>query len=396
MKTRRLYYEDAYQQKFRAEVIAVKPGWVALDQTCFYPEGGGQPADHGWLAGSPVVDTQAEGQLIWHQTEAQLAVGDQVEGEIDWARRFDLMQQHTGQHVLSESAWTLFQATTIGFHLSEASVTIDLDLPELTAEQWAAMETLANDTIGRQLPVTASFVTAQDLPQEQMRKLPKVTEGIRLVHIHGFDLCPCGGTHLSDLGQVRLLRILNVERRKGNVRVYFVCGQRALDDYLQKHQTVSSLSALLSEPPEAVLDGALRWQERIMELERENKELRSALLQVEADELWAAARPIGEARLVTREFTDRSLDELRTLAGILSTQYPGALVFGLAGTPYRLLVNISEQLAPHAGQLLKSGLARFAGKGGGNAFAAQGAVEETAGAAALQHLGQLLEAELSR
>lgn len=395
-KTRRLYYEDQYCHSFTAEVIAERPDWVVLDRTAFYPEGGGQPADHGWLAGVAVTDTQVDDAgVIWHRIEQPLALGRTVTGRVDWQRRFDHMQQHSGQHVLSQAFWQLFGAATVGFHLGEQAVTIDIDRPDCTAAELQQAEDLANAVIRSKASVVARFVSQEQLPVEELRKLPKVSEDIRLVAVEGFDICPCGGTHVKDLGEIGLLKLLAWEKRRGNLRVSFVAGKRAYLDYQQKHQTLQHLSGLLSQPIPEVAGGVERLQERNSELEKQLKGLQLQLAEQEAEQLLTTAPLLGQVRLVCQEFSQRELEALKQLANGLASRGQVAVVFGLSGEGYRLVAAVSPELDLHVGNLLKQVVTSHGGKGGGAPQAAQGAVPAAQGSAALQALRQAIVVALT-
>ncbi len=321
MQTRKLYNSDPYAHTFTAKVVALKPGWVALDQTAFYPEGGGQPADHGWLQDWPVTDTQIdEHGVVWHQVNLAAAIGDTVTGRLDWLRRFDHMQQHTAQHVLSQAFWQLFQATTVGFHLGEQVVTIDLAGGNLAAEQVQQAEDLTNAVLRSKLPVRCQEVAPDALPAAQLRKLPQVDKDIRLIEIAGFDLCPCGGTHVRDLGEIGLLKVVGSENKRGNLRIAFLAGQRAYRDYGNKHSQLATLSASLSEPPENVVPAVERVLARVNQLERECSHLREQVLTLEANDLRAAAKPLGNVACIVSELPDHSLAEAKFLASYLTEQ----------------------------------------------------------------------------
>lgn len=389
MQTRQLYYRDPYLHTFNAKVVSLKSGWIALDQTAFYPEGGGQPADHGWLEGQPVTDTQIDEQgVIWHQVSLAAAIDTTVEGQIDWLRRFDHMQQHTAQHVLSQAFWQLFQAETVGFHLGEQIVTIDLAGAELDVAALGQAEALTNAKLRGKLPVRSFEVSAEMLPASELRKLPQVDAEIRLVEIGDFDLCPCGGTHVRDLGEVGLVKVLSSERKRGNIRVAFVAGQRAYQDYASKHAQLASLSVLLSEPIANVAVAVERLQGRLQELEREEKRLREQVLVLEGKELMFTAQNLGSVRCVVQELHARSLDEAKFLASYLAEQGQSIVLFGLPDEPYRLVAAASADVTVPLGALLKDIVSKYQGRGGGSPTSAQGAVSSSAGPGALAELAQ--------
>ncbi|HBK84743.1 MAG TPA: hypothetical protein DDZ53_01775 [Firmicutes bacterium] len=389
MQTRKLYNSDPYAHTFTAKVVALKPGWVALDQTAFYPEGGGQPADHGWLQDWPVTDTQIdEHGVVWHQVNLAAAIGDTVTGRLDWLRRFDHMQQHTAQHVLSQAFWQLFQATTVGFHLGEQVVTIDLAGGNLAAEQVQQAEDLTNAVLRSKLPVRCQEVAPDALPAAQLRKLPQVDKDIRLIEIAGFDLCPCGGTHVRDLGEIGLLKVVGSENKRGNLRIAFLAGQRAYRDYGNKHSQLATLSASLSEPPENVVPAVERVLARVNQLERECSHLREQVLTLEANDLRAAAKPLGNVACIVSELPDHSLAEAKFLASYLTEQGGTIVIFGLPNEPYRLVAAASANMGIAIGGLLKATVAQHGGKGGGSPTSAQGAVPSSSGQITLTELAQ--------
>lgn len=387
MQTRQLYYRDPYLHTFNAKVVALKPGWIALDQTAFYPEGGGQPADYGWIEGQPVTDTQIDKQgVIWHQVSLAAAIDATVEGRIDWLRRFDHMQQHTAQHVLSQAFWQLFQAETVGFHLGEQVVTIDLAGAELDAAMLDQAEALTNAKLRGKLPVRSFEVSAEMLPASELRKLPQVDADIRLVEIGDFDLCPCGGTHVRDLGEVGLVKVLSSERKRGNIRVAFVAGQRAYQDYASKHGQLAGLSALLSEPIANVAAAVERLQGKLQDLEREEKRLREQVLTLQAKELLSTTQTLGSVRFIVQELPSHSLGEAKFLASYLAEQGQSVILFGLPDEPYRLVAAASTGVTVPLGALLKDIVSKHRGRGGGSPISAQGAVPGAAGPNALSEL----------
>ena len=278
LPTEKLYYQDAYLREFTAQVISkttLADGnfAVVLDRTAFYPEGGGQPCDLGTLNAAVVIDVRTINDEIVHTT-----VGDPgdglLTGRLDWQRRFDHMQQHSGEHILSGILLANYQAENVGFHLSPASCQIDVTLPSLTAEQANSIEDAANAAIFANLPVEGKFVEQTDLAAYRLRKEPgKEFAQIRLVSVEDCDCCPCGGTHVSRTGEVGLLKIRSWEKRKQNIRLDFVCGGRALADYRQKHELSRALSSRFSAPVEGTLAAVERTLEKLMPVSRS---LRSA------------------------------------------------------------------------------------------------------------------------
>ena len=230
-KTERLYYTDCYLQEFEAQVVRIEPDSkgtrVYLDRTAFYPESGGQPSDHGTLSEIELIEAVDEGDEIAHVVKRQLR-GGKITGRIDWARRFDHMQQHTGQHILSAAFEKTGAYKTVSFHLGAEVSTIDLDSDRLGRRQVEEAEDLANQVVFENRPVRVFFQAADEANQLGLRK-PTFREGdVRLVEVQGFDLSACGGTHVSQTGALGLTLIRKFERAKGLTRVEFVCGGRAL------------------------------------------------------------------------------------------------------------------------------------------------------------------------
>jgi alanyl-tRNA synthetase len=380
----RAYYWDSYEVAFAAEVVEAteiegRPA-VRLSQTFFYPTSGGQPHDTGHLfqgnQTARVVDVvvRESDEAVLHLLDATLAPG-MATGEIDWPRRFDHMQQHTGQHVLSQAFIRVAEAETIGFHLSGQSVTIDLDRADLTTEEVLAAEQLANETVGYNLPVWASEVAREVAAMLPLRKLPPGRDGrLRLIDIEGFDMTACGGTHVKGTAEVGLVKVLKTERRGAATRVEFVCGGRAVADYRRKHDVTQQLSAALTTGLDDLPAALARAQDEARQLRLELKRERGARLALEAEQLLAATEPLGGARLVSRTLTGREVDEARQLANLVTAGGAVALL-GVVGERAQLVFGRPAEgpAFAHMGEAIKPALAALGGaRGGGGAVSAQG------------------------
>ncbi len=381
----RAYYWDSYTVEFAAEVvetteIAGRPA-VRLSQTHFYPTSGGQPHDTGRLfqgnQTARVVDVvvRESDEAVLHVLDAAIAPG-MATGEIDWPRRFDHMQQHTGQHILSQAFIRVAEAETIGFHLSGQSVTIDLDRVELTVEEVRAAEQLANEVVGQNRPVRASEVAREAATGLPLRKLPPGRDGkLRLVDIEGFDLTACGGTHVAGTAEVGLVKVLKTERRGAATRVEFICGGRAVADYRLKHDVVQQLGATLTTGIDDLPAALARLQEEARQLRLELKRERGARLALEAGQLLDGAETVGGARVVRRVLVGREMDEARQLATLLTAGGAVALL-GVAGERAQLVFARPTE-GPgfaHVGEAIKPALAALGGaRGGGGPTSAQGA-----------------------
>ncbi len=380
MTTERLYFADPYLTRFSARVIAREQRQqgpaVALDQSAFYPEGGGQPADTGMLGDTTVLDVQVEDGVVWHTLDQALEP-EIVQGAINWPRRFDHMQQHHGQHLLSAAFERLYGLPTVSFHLGTGASTIDLAATELASAQAAAAEALTNQVIWEDRPILARFVSAEELAQLQLRKPPTVDGSVRIVSVPDFDHSACGGTHPRATGGVGLLHLRRWERRGDVMRVEFVCGGRALRDLSWKNAALSRLATALSVGAEEVEAAVLRVRENE---ERSRKRLEDAgeqLIGYEAQSLIARAEIVGIMRVVRQAYTGRSLEEIRGLAKAIAAGGCVALL-GLHAEKTQLVFARAEGLELDCGRLLRETLTPFGGRGGGQPTLAQGGLPDAA------------------
>lgn len=379
----RLYYFDAYSTKFNARIIerfrpTEREGVaVVLDRSFFYPTSGGQPADKGHIHGTPVLDVYVRevDQAIVHLMQGDVWADD-VTAEINWERRFDHMQQHTGQHILSQAFIQAAKANTVGFHLGDESVTIDLDRTDLTPVQVQEAELLANRVIWQNRPIEVKTVTREQAKYMSVRKIPSVlSDKIRLVDIQEFDVTACGGTHVSATGEVGLIKIVKLERQRKKLRVEFRCGQRALRDYRQKNSIVNKLAADFTTSPKELDKNIAILRSELKQARRYMKQQQMRLLKVEGRELLASGRRVGEMVVVCQAFDEgeKSAKDLRTLAKQLVENGRVVVLFGLAGKRSQLLFSRSADGVGEMNQLLRPALqALGTTAGGGTAVTAQG------------------------
>lgn len=375
-----LYYEDAYTTEFTAQVVerieAEENGRYAviLDGTYFYPDSGGQPHDEGRLNGRPVVDVterEADGAIL-HWLKAPLSA-DAVQGEIDWARRFDHMQQHTGQHILSQAFIRATGATTASFHLGSDAATIDLATDDLTPGQAAEAETLANQIVWEDRPVRVRMATPQEAEALDLRKIPPPRNGrLRLIEIEDFDRTACGGTHVARTGEVGMIKVVKTEPHRGRQRVTFLCGQRALQDYEQKHAIITDLIERLTTADTELAPAVERLQNEVKELGRTVRRQEEALLAGRADRLWQEAEKVGIVRVITAVFTDLDPDQMRVLAAQLRGKGPALTLLGCTGDQTYLLFSRTEKVSGAMNALIRPALERVGGRGGGSPTLAQG------------------------
>jgi alanyl-tRNA synthetase len=374
--TERLYYQDPYLRTFHAQVVQKRevnahPA-VVLDATAFYPTGGGQPHDTGTLNGVRVVDVQVlqEGEIA-HLLDGPLNVRF-VQGEIDWARRFDHMQQHTGQHILSQAFLQTLNAETVGFHLGEALSTIDLDRAPLSHEQVAAAVQVANSVVLDNRPVIARFVDKGELATMPLRKMPDVEGPIRIVQVSEFDWSPCGGTHVRNSGEVGAIHVGRIERRKKQTRIHFLCGWRALVDYDRKHEIVQALTAHFTTGEEEIIPSVERLEAEVKRARKKLVATQMQLLDYELTEWIDQAESVGQVQVVRLAFDDWDVDMLKEAARRL-TERPGIVaLLAIRGPSAQLVFARSDDVAADMGELMRAACAATGGRGGGRPQFAQG------------------------
>ncbi len=379
--TERLYYTDAYQQTFTATVQSVTkieghPALV-LDRTSFYPTSGGQLHDTGQLGTFAVTDVivGADGQ-VYHMLSAApspLLVNQTIEGTIDWPRRYDHMQQHAGQHLLSQLFYQHFGYETVAVHFGDTEATLDLAVVELAPEQLDQVEAAANHVVYQALPIYAYFVEDSRLHTIPLRRPPTVQGQIRIVEIERFDYSACGGTHCRTTAEIGPIKLLKSERRRGQVRVTFLCGRRAYQDYVVKHQLLTEAALLFNNEIGQVPTLIERMLTQLRDSQRQIETAQVALLRYEAVVLYADATPVNDYRVISATFTDKPLAMVKILATQLQTYEQTVMLFGVQeGQKGSLCFACHPQLTVHMGNLLRTVLQAFGGKGGGKADFAQG------------------------
>lgn len=390
--TTRLYYTEAYLKTFTAHVtqrveLDGHPA-VGLDRSAFYPTSGGQAHDTGTLDGVPVIDVRvAENGGVLHLLAEPLpADAQEVVGVIDWPRRFDHMQQHSGQHLLSQAFDRLLGLETVSVHFGDELCTVDLAGETADAEGLAAVERHANEIVWENRAIRAYEVSERELASVPLRRAPKVTGKIRIVEIDKYDWSACGGTHVATTGSIGPISLLRVERSKGNSRVYFVCGTRAVEDSRRRRQLLSDAAALLDTAVEDVPALLAARQARMKEQDRLLRAMQEELLGYRAQRLLAEAETVGDVRLVAQVMADLDPAGLKTLAAGL-VENPRVVVLLACGAEGKgtAIFARSGGVDLHAGQLLRSILPRFGGGGGGRPDFAQG------GGVDGERLGELVE-----
>lgn len=279
MDTVKLYYDNAYTQDFTAVVQsceAVKNGFaVTLDRTAFYPEGGGQPADHGTLGEARVLDVHEKDGIVTHLCDRALSVGAEVSGHIDWARRFDHMQQHSGEHIISGLLCSTFHCDNVGFHMGADVVTIDYNAP-ITWEQALEVERRANAYIWADHPIRIWYPSAEELAALPYRSKKELTGAVRITEFPGADRCACCGTHVTSSAQVGLLKLLSCQKFRDGVRLELLCGQRALDCLASGWEQARQIGQALSVKPQSAFAAVSRLQEELLSLKEKATQLEEA------------------------------------------------------------------------------------------------------------------------
>src|SRR5215216_5063291 len=374
--TERLYYSDSHLIEFEARVVDLSDrvsGWTAvvLDRTAFYPTGGGQPSDTGTLNGARVVECIDDGDNgVLHVVQgAAPARGATVRGRVDWSRRLDHMQQHTGQHILSQALVTLFNAPTRSFRVLETSCEIDVELNNPTTEIVERGVELANNVIWEDREIAIRNVTPDEAAQLPLRKETTREGELRLIEINGFDLTPCGGTHAYRTGEVGMIAVRSWERAKGLTRIEFVAGVRALADYRKANKSAREVAALFSTGRDDAPQLAAQVFEENKELHRRVRVLEELAAEVEAEKLLAGAAD----SVVTQIFDGRDGESLKKLAhALISHPRLVALLGSRDKDTARLVFARSADASGDMSALMREACSMLDGRGGGRPDMAQG------------------------
>ena len=377
--TVRLYYDDAYLTEFSSPVAqrADDGRRVYLEETAFYPTSGGQPHDVGSLGGAEVVDVIDEGDRVAHVLATPAAAGARLEGRVEWRHRFDNMQQHTGQHLLSAVLEELYRYKTVSVHFGADASTLDLDVETLTREQLAKAEDRANALVAEDRPVSVSFEESSSAAG--LRKSSAREGTLRVVSIEGIDRSACGGTHVRSTGAIGAVLARKIEKIRKSVRVEFLCGLRAVRraraDFTALSSISTALSCALDEAPSVVQSQSTQLQEA----ESGRRKLERELAVHRARELHDRTSPDERGRRLAVVTDAESMEVLRALAQVYAT-LPGAVLVGVVGAPPALLFAAAEDTGIDAGRALREAVTAVGGRGGGSPRVAQASVPD-AGAA---------------
>jgi alanyl-tRNA synthetase len=365
-ETKRLYFENATQTEFEALVLALteregRPALV-LDQTCFYPESGGQPADRGTINGVRVVKVLDEEGTILHLLEKEISTAG-VAGRVDWTTRFDHMQQHTGQHILSQAFYERLRGETLSFHLGETNSTLEIGVRKISDEELAGVEILANRVVFEDREIKAYFLPEDRIAEIPLRKPPKKQGLIRVVEVACFDYSACGGTHCRRAGEVGLIKITKWEKIRDNLRFEFVCGRRALRDYETKNGVLRRLGNQMSVKPEEIPDAIGRMAAELKASQKKIKKMQERLAEYEAQEILQKT----EGKIIQNIFSDKTAEEAKFLALNIIRRGDFIVLYGVRGEQKdHLILAAAESVGRDMRKLVPVVTSFIKAKGGGS------------------------------
>lgn len=339
---KKLYYENPYCREFTSTVTACRKGKtgyeIVLEETAFYPEGGGQPADMGWLNEVRVYDVRERDGEVVHICESELEVGCAAAGKLDWNRRFRYMQQHTGEHIFSGLIHKRFGYHNVGFHMGRDFITIDFD-GLLNEDEMKQIEIQANEVVFENRKVLCTYPSKEELAELVYRSKKALSGEIRIVEVPDADICACCGTHVKRTGEIGMIKVTGNEKYKGGSRIFLQIGWQAVEDYCQKTESVQKISALLSAKPEQIADAAENLLQSFGEQKQQISRLKKELLEYKAAELHA-----DSGRLCVRA---QAMDgvEIRQLCDLLLANHELVLVFtGEEESGYKFVLGYREGL----------------------------------------------------
>lgn len=375
--TQKLYLDNPYLREIDARIVdkIYKDGkyYIKLNRTIFYPHlSGGQPGDKGTINGVQVLEAYEEDLEIIHVVKENIH-SDKVILNIDWENRLDNMQQHTGQHLLSAAFYKLYNGETVGFHIGGDYVYIDVTLPELSEEEAEKIEIYINRIISSNFEIKSYYIEKNDIEKIPVRKQPTVNSNIRIVEIDNIDFSPCAGTHLRNTGEIGLIKIRKWEKYKGNIRIEFVCGNRALFDYRWKSKAIKEIGLLLSSKDTDVLEKVQLLYNQKEELEKINKNLRMEIHRHRGEELLRNSVKIKEIPFIFKIFDDMDLKEISSISNYLSNINNLIQIYGSTSeNEGQFFVSISKDLDIRLKDIFKEISEEFEVKGGGSPLMVQG------------------------
>lgn len=375
--SKRLFYEEPYLQEFKGKILEKvkidgKPALI-LDNTCFYPTSGGQPNDLGYIQGVSIVDVIESNEKIIHVLKEGIKeeCGDTVIGKIDWERRFDHMQQHSGQHILSAAFEKLWNADTVSFYLGDKICTLDIMKDNITSEEIKKAEILSNNIVLENKSIEVYLVNQERANELNLRKIPPQKEDIRIVEIKDFDICACCGTHCGTTGEVGLIKILKWEKRGVKIRLDFICGKRSLKDYYWKNELIKNISNKLTIKDSELGEAIDRMLEERKEIRKELKEFKEKLQDYEVRNLINESSLKDDGiKIINKVFKEKNFQEVRELVQkIINLDESVVVLTGIKskgeGEGVKILFACSRALRYDMNGLIREAGKFIEGRGGG-------------------------------
>lgn len=371
---RKLFYENINITDFTATVLSCEPVEekklyrVLLNATAFFPEEGGQSADKGTINDIPVLDVQMENDLIYHYVAEEIPAASTATGHVDWTQRFDFMQQHSGEHIVSGLVHGRFGYNNVGFHLSLNEVTLDFD-GELTPAQVREIELRANEIIYQNLPLEVTYPTKEELTNLSYRSKIEIDGQVRIVTIPGVDVCACCAPHVATTGAIGMIKITNCQSHRGGVRLNILCGARALADYNKKQDSVTAVSVALSAKQDFIADAVLKIKEDMLRQQERINLLQAQYLEAKLSALPAPSQCENAVLFVDKMDTIA----IRNAVNTLVERYNGycGIFSGDETSGYQFIVGSKQKDCKELAQTLRT---EFGAKCGGNTPMIQGSV----------------------
>ena len=380
--TESLYHDDAYRREFTATVVQqrqIEDGWeILLDRTCFHPGGGGQPADIGWIAEAPVLGVEKKRDGIWHRLNARVE-GQEVTGRVDFARRFDFMQQHSGQHIISASLIRVGPYPTVSVHLGDAYTAVEVNCREMPDSDVQAVGDLVNAAISQNLRIRTFWVDGEEIERYQLRRPPPKQNRIRVVEIDGLDRAACGGVHVSSTGEIGTAACVGMERIRGRVRLHWKIGRRAHRDYAEKSLLIADLSKELTCGMPDILNQVAAQQRTIREQFQRIQDIQRKLIAGEVASMMSGARKTQTCSFATKMYGEEDREWLKELAKeIMAQSGVCALLFNAVGKQAQWIAARSADVELSLIDIVRPMLRALDAKGGGSAEICQGILPDPA------------------
>ena len=375
MNNQKQYFYDSYVTEFQANIIEVTPYEdkfaIILDKSYFYPESGGQPSDLGVINNTKIDYVKEENGKVLHIAQNSLSIGP-ANCQINWSHRYDNMQQHSGQHILSACFYKLYNGETSSFHIGKDSSTIEIGVESFNNDMTEKIEALANRIVFSNSAISARIVDKETIAEIPLRKQPGVESNIRIITIEDCDYSPCGGTHVRKTGEIGLIKIKRLEKLKNSYKFEFVCGYRALKDYTNKNYLVNKLGSHLSTPEQEIESAYLKFTEDYKSLQKQISQLRNELVHYDVQQLQQNPLNINGISVIMNLFENRDFNDVKLISQALIANPSTIALLAAKAQNCQLIFARSENVETNMNNLLKAILPLLNGKGGGSPKAAQG------------------------